>query len=195
MGSAQYVRKNWAPLILTILVAYLLNGMCFDYQTGIKDSETNVTVKFTVKQLAKDSQSTSAATKIELKKILDPKNLRRRNESFRINGLPWYLIFELFKNEEEYLAMYLCEDITDIFGYPFGHWLAKVTFDLTLVNHEAKEKSKTVEFREKKLEKNAEYRCWGTKFILISDLYDGFVKEDSIDIEVRIKSMEVDLFE
>lgn len=128
--------------------------------------------------------------------FLDSDERRRCSKPIRCNGLSWHLLFKhiAVSGCKRHLGVYLCHDITELFGYNFHHWSANVTFALKLVNHDQEKSSKTEETSHV-FEKNSVHcRCFGLpRFISDSDLYSGFVKQDAIDFEVQFKGMEVDL--
>ena len=152
-------------------------------------------LKFMVKQLVKDSERNATTQFGDLLGFLDADKRGKVGEVFRCNGLSWQLYVRRPIKHDDYVGVYLCHHITDFFGYNFHDWSANLTFNLTLVNHVAKEKSKTKEtsYTYKKTLVGVD-RCFGWyNFISIHDLYSGFVKGDSLEFEVKFKSLDVDL--
>ena len=149
--------------------------------------------KSMVKQLAKGFKGNTTTRFGGIRNYLDASGKRKAGESFSLNGLSWHLLFER-SSDGRFLAVHLCHDFTDFFGHTFRDWSAAVTFDLTLVNHDDKAKSKTLNFSNRVYEKNVQYHCWGSgRFVRISDLYGGFIKDDALEFEVQIKSVDLDL--
>ena len=161
---------------------------------GIK--ETNrAQAEYRREQLAKDSERNTTIQLRDVRKFLDSHEKEKLGESFRCSGLSWHLYFEKFSSwMENQLLVYVCHDKTDFFGYRFGDWSVSATFDLTMVNHGDKEKSKTLHFSNV-FEKNSQYHCYGELFGAISDLYDGFVRDDAIDFKLQFNSLQLKLID
>ena len=146
--------------------------------------------------MVKDSKGNTTIQLRDVRKFLDSNDsneTRKVSESFRCNGLSWHLYYKRLSSWwKDLLEVYVCHDMTDFFGYRFGNWSVSGTFDLTMVNHDDMEKSKTRYFSHV-LEKNAKNRCYGMEYIGIGELYDGFVKEDAIDFKLQMNGLHLTL--
>ena len=149
-----------------------------------------------VKQLVKDSESNATIQFRDARKFLDSDEKEKLGESFRCSGLSWHLYYKkvYFLGLEENLQVFVCHDISDFFGHTFRDWSANATFDLTMVNHDDKAKSETRNFNNV-FEKNSQYHCRGYIFGTISDLYNGFIKDDASDFKLQFNSLQLNLIE
>lgn len=152
-------------------------------------------VKFMVKQLVKDSESSATTRFFGLKKFLDSNETTKAGDSFLCKGLSWHLKFRHTSELGDYLGVYLCHDISDFFGYTFRHWSANATFNLTLANYQNLNGNNQTEDWSYVFEKNKEYHCYGQpKFVRISDLKFGFFVF-GLNFQVQIKSLELNLID
>ena len=214
------ILKTTAVVLLAVFVVWLLNGMYAHYQItsslaqevgNLKTTNDALTkqvdqlkaisgaqAKFMVKQLVKDSRNSTKIKFRDAQKFLDSDEREKLDESFRCNGLSWHLYFKKinygFGWKEDNLQVYVCHDITDFFGYTFRDWSVNATFDLTMINHEDKAKSKTEHFNQL-FEKKSKYHCWAGMFDAISDLHNGFVEDDAIDFKVQFNSLQLKLID
>lgn len=155
--------------------------------------------KYMVNQLVKNSENSTTTTFRGIGEFLGSDGTRKAGETFHCNGLPWYLRVTHTSKFEGNLGVFLCYDITDFFGYRFLNWSANATFSLTMVNQDAEEKSKTEHFTASRMFERSfidQTQCHGApSFVRISDLYGGFVKQDSLKFKVEFKNLEFDLID
>ena len=153
--------------------------MVNEHLSTIKDSESNATIQFR-----------------DVRKFLDSDEKEKHGESFHFNDLSWHLSikkisYSLKDQPDQFLAVYVCHDISDFFGYRFNDWYLHATFNLKMVSHDQKRKSFTEHFVGL-FEKSESYDCLGKIFFVpIGDLYDGFVKDDAIDFELQFNNLKL----
>lgn len=181
-----------------------LKGKCNQTSALAKEvfdlKATNGALRLMVKQLVKDSKCYATGKLSDLKKFFDSDEKSTKNsESFVCHGLSWYLNFEhsslLGLRGLRGLGVLLCQKITQPFGNNFHDWSANVTFSLTLVNHDDRKSSRTLE-NNYVFVKNSPYNCYGWSWVASPfELYNGFAKEDALDFEVHFKKLDVNLID
>ena len=158
-------------------------------------------IKYIVKQLVQKSESLTATYMGDIKKFLDSNETVKKSESFRLKGLFWHISLERSIGEYEgQLGVYLCNDITEFFGFRYRDWSVNVTFDLMLMDHNTKQDLGRTIYNSRKFsnvfEKNSKHNCYGSPmFYRIESLYRGFVKEGALDVVVQVKKLELNLID